>query len=148
MAFKRILCAVDFSPESVAAFHEAVDLARSNSAKLFMLHALEIRPVISQWLEPDSLGDATLEMEQRAKESMESLLNSLPDLDQLSIHTEIDSGRAYVEILENARVWDADLVVLGARGTGTIADIVMGSTAERVMKDAECSVLVVRSDKK
>lgn len=144
MSFRRILCAVDFSPESVSAFHQAVDLARSNSAKLFMLHAVEIQPVVSQWLEPDNLGEATLNMERRAKDSMESLLNSLPDMDQLSIHTEIDSGRAYVEILENARVWDADLIVLGARGTGSIEDVIMGSTTERVMKDAECSVLIVR----
>lgn len=146
MSFKRILCAVDFSPESVAAFHQAIDLARSNSAKLFLLHAVEIQPIISQWLEPDNLGEATLDLEKHAKESMESLLNSLPDLDQLSIHTEIDSGRAYMEILENARVWDADLVVIGARGTGSFEDVIVGSTTERVMKDAECSVLIVRED--
>lgn len=145
MAFKRILCAVDFSEESLEAFQKAVELASQSSARLFVLHALEAQPVISQWLEEDRLGEVTVAMERKARQSLNSLLDShRAELEKISVHSEIASGRAFVEILENARVWNADLIVLGSRGASALDRLLVGSTAERVMKDAECSVLVAR----
>jgi nucleotide-binding universal stress UspA family protein len=146
MSFKRILSAVDFSEPSTLAFDQAVELAERFGAALFVLHALEVQPLVSQWMAPDGLSELIMEIEGRAKEAMESLENSVRErLDRLTVHTEITSGRAFIEILENARVWDADLIVMGARGVATsLEEVVMGSTAERVLKEAECSVLVVK----
>lgn len=146
MKFKRILCAVDFSPNSNAAFEQAVQLAKHNSAKLFLLHAIEVQPLVSQWMATDGLSDLILDIEQKAKESLESLQNSeSADLAELSIQSEITSGRAYSEILENARVWKADLIVMGARGAGSLEEIPLGNTVQRVLHDADCSVLVVKA---
>jgi universal stress protein A len=146
MKFKRILCAVDFSPNSNAAFDQAVQLAKHNSAKLFLLHAIEVQPLVSQWMATDGLSDLILEIEQKAKESLEALQNSeSSDLTELSIQSEITSGRAYSEILENARVWKSDLIVMGARGAGSLEEIPLGNTVHRVLQDADCSVLVVKA---
>lgn len=145
MAYKRILCAVDFSEESNLAFRQAVELARQNSARLFLLHAMELRPVVSQWMSPDHLGEVTLRIEEEAKHSMEALSNSARSgLKDIPVHTEITSGRAFEEILENARVWNADLVVMGNKGLASLERIILGSTVERVLKESECSVLVVK----
>lgn len=145
MRFKKILVATDFSKESVAAFKKAVDLARDSSAALFILHALEAQPVISRLVEPDLLGKVSLSLQEPAKKSMDKLLGSARSkLKDLSVTTEICGGSAYSEILENARVWNADLIVLGAKGASGLEQMVVGSTAERVMRESECSVLIVK----
>lgn len=146
MAFSRILCAVDFSDSSVRAFDEAVDLAASSGAAVFLLHALEVQPLVSQWVPADGLSDLTMEIEKKAQDAMDKLVNSASDrLQNLSMHTEITSGRAFMEILENARVWDADLIVMGAQGVGMLEDVALGSTVDRVLGEAGCSVLVVKA---
>ncbi len=145
MPFKRILCAVDFSDHSNAAFYQALDLAERSGANLFLLHAVEVQPLVSRWLAPEGLSRLTMEIEAKAQEAMESLTGTVQArLGALNVRTEITSGRAFVEILENAQVWRADLVVLGARGAGTLEDAVLGSTVDRVVADCECSVLIVR----
>lgn len=145
MTFKRILCAVDFSEESVAAFKKAVELARQSSARLFVLHAVEAQPVISQLIEWDRLGEITLELQETAKKSMDKLLRSARTrLKGVSVKTEITGGSAFMEILENAVVWNADLIVLGAKGASALEQIIVGSTAERVTKYSECAVLIVK----
>lgn len=145
MSYKRILCAVDFSDHSNEAFLEAVELAEKNSAELFLLHSMEVQPLLTQWVAPDGLSDLTMEIERKAQDSMDSLENSMASrLEQLKVHTEITSGRPHTEILENASVWRADLIVMGAQGAGSLEDAVLGSTVNRVLAETECSVLVVK----
>jgi nucleotide-binding universal stress UspA family protein len=54
-------------------------------------------------------------------------------------------GSPAEEILEEARVWPADLIVLGSHGHGGLRSLVLGSVASRVMHHAQCSVEVVRA---
>lgn len=61
--------------------------------------------------------------------------------------TIIVNGVPFVEILKQATTWKADLIVLGAIGATSVDEIIFGSTAERVLKGATCSVLVVRHGK-
>jgi nucleotide-binding universal stress UspA family protein len=143
MTFTRIMCAVDFSDGAMAAVGKAAELARHSSANLFILHVLEAQPVISQWLTPDRLGQVTVELQEAAKESMDQLIDS-GRFDGVEVKTEITNGRAFVEIVNKAGEWNADLVVLGAKGLASIEQLVMGSTAERVLKESACSVLVVK----
>ncbi len=145
MPYKRILCAVDFSDHSNAAFYRALDLAERSEAKLFLLHALEVQPLLSRWMAHEGLSRLTMEIEAKAQEALDSLTENVQErLANLHVRTEITSGKAFVEILENALVWNADLIVLGARGAGSLEDAVLGRTVDRVVADAECSVLIVR----
>jgi nucleotide-binding universal stress UspA family protein len=76
---------------------------------------------------------------------MDSLIASAESsLSGLSFTSEVTSGRAFVEIVNRAQEWKADLIVLGAKGAASLENIVVGSTAERVMKEASCSVLIAR----
>jgi nucleotide-binding universal stress UspA family protein len=137
------MCAVDFSDGSIAAVEKAVELARQNSGGLFILHVLEAQPAIAQWITPDRLGQITVELQGTAKKSMDQLIDS-DRFEGVEVQTEITSGRAFVEIVRKAAAWEADLVVLGAEGLASLDQIIMGSTAERVVKESACSVLVVR----
>jgi universal stress protein A len=146
MAFKRILCAVDFSRESLEAFRVAIETARLHSASLHIFHVIEAQPVLSEWLPINGMSEVTTKIVEKASATMEALIASVQSsLDGLSFTTEVTSGRAFVEIVNRAREWNADLIVLGAKGAALLEKIVVGSTAERVLKEADCSVLVVRS---
>jgi len=53
-------------------------------------------------------------------------------------------GSPFVEIVRYARTHDIDLVIMGTHGRGPIAHMLMGSTAERVVRKAPCPVLTVK----
>lgn len=145
MPFKRILCPVDFSDSSLAAFETAVEMTRRDSAELMVLHVIEGRPVLSEWFPSHRLGEMTVRMEEKAHQAVNALLDSpSPELEGLAVATTIVHGVPFVEILKQTGAWKADLIVLGARGATSVEQIMFGSTAERVIRAADCSVLVVR----
>ncbi|MEA2659250.1 MAG: hypothetical protein QOF64_1846 [Candidatus Binatota bacterium] len=134
VTFRRILCAVDFSRDSLEAFRAAVELARLRSGAVHVLHVIEAQL-------PGS-GEVIIELTQKANAAMAELIASAPSKD-LALSSEVTSGDAAIEIVDQAKEWRADLVVLGARGVILIEDVV-GGTAEAVTRGAPCSVLVVR----
>jgi nucleotide-binding universal stress UspA family protein len=143
--FKRILCGVDFSADALRAFHTAVELARQSNAALHLLHVIEAQPVVPGWLPANGLSEVTLIIEEKAKAAMEALIKSSSrELEGLKVSTEINDGRAFTEILNRAGEWEADLIVVGAKGAASVEEIVAGSTAENVTRRASCSVLIVR----
>lgn len=145
MAFKRILCAVDFSEPSLEAFRQAAELARLFAGRLYVLHVIEARPVVPDLIGIGEAGEMAVEFEEKATAALESLVaSSASALEGVPLTLEATAGRAFVEILNHARDWRADLIVLGAKGATALEQIVVGSTAEHVMKYAPCSVLIVR----
>ena len=148
MPFKRIICPVDFSDSSLAAFETAVEMAQKDSAELLVLHVIEGRPVVSEWFPTHSLGEMTVRMEEKAHQAVNTLLIcTAPKTEGLAVATIIVNGIPFVEILKQATTWKPDLIVLGAIGATSVEGIFFGSTAERVLRGAECSVLVVRHGK-
>lgn len=146
MPFKRILCPVDFSSSSLAAFETAVEMTRRDSAELLVLHVIEGQPVLSEWFPSHRLGEMTVRMEEKAHQAVNSLLDSSsPNLTNLPVATTIVNGVPFVEILKQTRAWNADLIVLGARGTTSVDQLLFGSTAERVLRGADCSVMIIRT---
>jgi universal stress protein A len=146
MAFKRILCGVDFSSESLDAFRVAVETARLHSASLHVLHVIEAQPVVSELPPVHGMGEVAVQLVSKATEAVESLVVSAgPDLRAVAVTTEVSTGGlASEEILARARERKTDLVVVGARGRTSFEELIVGSTAERVTREASCSVLIVR----
>ena len=137
MKIERILCAVDFSPDSLEAFSLALKLARLHSGTLLVFHVIEAQPTV--------LPDALIMINKKANDAMAQLIASARDeLERTAISSEVTSGRAYVEIVNRAREWKANLVVLGARGVTSLEEVIVGGTAESVVREAPCSVLVAR----
>lgn len=72
----------------------------------------------------------------------EQLRRSAPDL---TVLTTVDEGAPKDVILETARTWGADLIVVGSHGYGRVRSFVLGSVAHGVLTEAPCSVLVART---
>jgi nucleotide-binding universal stress UspA family protein len=137
MPFTRILCAVDFSPDSLAAFRVAAEMAQLHSGSLHTLHVIEAQPNVP--------GEALLRIVEKAKEAMEKLVaTEQSSLADVALTTEVGSGEAAAEIANRSREWRADLIVLGSKGITSLEEIIVGGTAERVIKESPCSVLMVR----
>jgi universal stress protein A len=137
MQFERILCAVDFSPDSLQAFGVAVKAARIHRGALLVFHVIEAQPMVT--------ADALIRINKEANDAMAELIASARQhLEGIAISSEVTTGRAYVEIVNRAREWKASLVVLGARGVTSLEEVIVGGTAESVVREAPCSVLVAR----
>ena len=62
----------------------------------------------------------------------------------LEVRTKILAGSATEVIVQEARTWGADLIVVGSHGHGRLRRLLLGSVADAVVAEAPCSVLVVR----
>ncbi|MCB1032917.1 MAG: universal stress protein [Acidobacteria bacterium] len=145
VAIRRILVPLDFSEASKESLGVARSLAELWGARIHLLHLVE--PVIV----PGPYGmlpagqPVTLDYEMlasKAREQMEALMDGVP-ADRYEIHSQIGSAR--VDIVEIARRLPADLIVQASRGLTGLPRLLLGSTAEHVLRSAECPVLTVKT---
>jgi nucleotide-binding universal stress UspA family protein len=130
---KKILCGVDFSEASVHAFETSVDLAHAFNAELHVIHAIEAEPA------PD------LALEGKATRAMDALVTqAVEKFQDLRVTSDVTTGSAFVEILHAAGQRHSDLIMLGDKGVTMLGERLVGSTSEHVVKEAPCSVLIVR----
>jgi len=138
--WKKICCAVDFSDPSRAALEEACALARRTGAELTLLHV---------W-DPHAPSPEVLlaKLEQAAPELEARLASWARDAGARtgggSARTVLLTGPAAGEIVRFARDGGFDLVVMATHGRSGLARVLLGSVAEQVVREASCSVLVVR----
>jgi nucleotide-binding universal stress UspA family protein len=144
-SFKRILCAVDFSGCSLAALRYAATLAASSGTNVAALYVMEWPPVVHDPL----LGPATdLTAYRMAAEAIgrQRLHNAMVELALENVEEIVGAGKPHHEILRTAEERHSDLIVLGIHGRNPVARMLFGSTAEPVVRRAECPVLTVRSE--
>jgi nucleotide-binding universal stress UspA family protein len=138
-----IVCPTDFSATARRAVEYAAELARSFGAEVVLLHVI---PDMNY--PPKSLGMVTAlpnlrqELNQRAKQELDAL-RTLFDA-AVKVRTELRDGQSHEQVLECANAVKADLIVLGTHGHTGLKHLLLGSTAERVVRLATCPVLVVR----
>lgn len=139
---KRILVPVDFSPPSKKAFNYALELAQQFGAELTLIHVLNPMPAGAA-----DLGRvpafATEELD-RAEQDLRELVHSATAAGVNDAQSTFRVGLATHEIVEAAKELDVDLIVIATHGYTGWKHFSIGSTAERVVRAAPCSVFVVR----
>jgi nucleotide-binding universal stress UspA family protein len=136
--FGKILVAVDGSQHARAALDVAIDLARRYSASLCLLHAF---PHVS-----DLLGTPQYEHLLAARSMIGNQLLEAAQAqvgDALSVETQLIEGPAAPAILRVAEDDGFELIVLGSRGHGQLAGLLLGSVSNAVAQRARCPVLIV-----
>ena len=143
--FQKILCAVDFSPASLAGLSVGLAL-REGNAELLVLHVVE-------FYLPPALGEAVAfdvtELRGRHRLQGQAKLEELVP-EEARAHTRLEtvvleSGSPYHEILKTAEREECDLIVMGVAGRSSADLVFFGSTANHVVRAAACPVLTVRS---
>ncbi len=153
----RVIAATDFSHPALPAVAAAIEEARAAHAKLTLLHAFDVLP--KQWTgwvaplgpflvapPPEIVGEARKNVEEALRAQL-ARFGIEPGRDGgVEADVRAAPGNAATAILQAVRELDADLVVVATRGRTSLARMVLGSVAERVVTFAPCSVLVVRAD--
>ena len=138
---KHIVVAVDGSSGSVRALEEAIKLGQSlaESPKVTALHIDSFVPMNEPPFGVDP--DERIEAEGLAllKSAEEKLAAS-----GLAYETAVRKGDAAREICEFARSESVDLLVVGTRGHGLAAELLLGSVSHKVIQHAPCPVMTVR----
>jgi nucleotide-binding universal stress UspA family protein len=139
---KRMLVGCDFSPDSARALETALSLAQEFEAELHLLHAIEpfaYRDMLLPETTSENLKDRIApEMHRRLQEIIPEDVNAW-----CSIQIACLSGKAHEELLRYAKRQKMDLIVLGVRGHSLMESLLLGSTTDRVIRQASCPVLSV-----
>jgi nucleotide-binding universal stress UspA family protein len=141
---KTILVATDGSPHADRAIDCAATLARALEALLIVLNVTEAPSAetaaklkeiegVAESEIPDMLAHAVLaQARQRAR-----------NLGAIKVAAMAESGDATEAILNIAKHRSADLIVVGKRGRGHLAGLLLGSVSQKLVSLATCNVLVV-----
>lgn len=139
---RRVLVPLDFSTPSRRVLSAAADLGIQWGATLQLLHVLELPPLPAFYrLRPDA---PTIErLRQEAADEVSALAGTT--LAGSGIHWEgaVALGRPAEEIVRFATENGADWIVLPTQGRGGLDRLLLGSTAERVLRMASCPVLTL-----
>ncbi|WP_179130966.1 universal stress protein [Candidatus Entotheonella palauensis] len=142
-AHQHILVPIDFSHHATLALEEAADLAHKYQADLTVVYVIPQVVFHPEW--SASIED-TMEISDITEEAQAALTDMIAPYrqDGLAITEHILAGGPYIEIVRLAERIGADLIVMGAHGAAGAQPVLMGSVAEKVMRQAPCSVLTVR----
>jgi nucleotide-binding universal stress UspA family protein len=147
--FSSFLVPVDFSDCSRRAFESAVELAKRCSARLIVLHAVQIPEILPE-VAPITAGNPDQEkVKARATEAAHRSMDLLLESAGVEGHVEtIFTHRPAVEsILNTAEERGVGLIVMGTHGRTGLSRLVLGSVAEQVVRRAPCPVLTVGPDR-
>lgn len=134
--FRSILVPLDFDDSSRPALEMARELAVNSDASIHLVHVL---PVFLAPGEPAAAQSVrTREVQQTLEQSAQEQLHGL-EHDVL-----VRIGEVGKEIVEAATTVDADLIVMPTHGRRGMAHLLLGSVAERVVREARCPVLTLR----
>ena len=145
---KKILIAVDGSKHAMKSVAIGAEIAKSMSAKVLLFH------VVKPYSLPDSLKSfakaehlPTFDPELLRK-GAQYLLSGAMDAARLAglkdVEIETEEGPISRSIVERAKSYKADMIVIGSRGMGDLEGMLRGGVSHRVETLAKCPVLVVK----
>jgi len=147
---KRILAAIDFSQYSPQVLRFAVDLARELKAQLVVVNVLNQRDVQAiEMVQREFPGQSVSQFVKAVTAERVSLFEKLlaeAGAASLSARKLIKVGVPFKEILNAVGEEQADLLIMGTKGRGNVADALFGSTAEKVFRRCPIPLVSVRPE--
>lgn len=145
LSMKKILLPIDFSDYSKNALRYAIDFNEQFQAEFLLLYVIE--PVI--YPADFSFGQVALpSMESELRERGQFQLDKLIEEEvpaTMKAQAIIRHGKPFVEIIRVAKEEQVDMIIIATHGHSGFEQILFGSTAEKVIRKAQCPVLSIRS---
>lgn len=146
--YQRILVPVDGSQTSELALREAVRLASDQKAELRIIYVLE--DILPLWevelLNINEIRHAVRETGKRfLKKADVAARAGGVKVQTALVEASPPGARAATMIVEEAKAWPADLIVIGTHGRRGVDHLLMGSVAEGVVRISPAPVLLLRS---
>jgi nucleotide-binding universal stress UspA family protein len=139
---RKMLVAIDFSDFSKQALNYALTLAEKFDVEITLIHVIQ-PTIIPETLMVTTEPEVDMRMVPKAQEMLESLRRNTidPAIPSTAI---VQMGEPWEKIIEEAKMQCSDLIITASHGYSGLKDILLGSTAERVVRHAPCSVLTIR----
>ncbi|MEI6466383.1 MAG: universal stress protein [Verrucomicrobiota bacterium] len=143
---KTILAPIDFSGATDAVVEEAAALARANAGRVVLLTVIQ-PPVIAHEYAAvmENLEEITAAGERQAARKLTELEHKL-QVEFISTESVQLRGAPIPLIVEQAKKFDADYIVMGSHGHTALYDLLVGSTTHGVLMRAPCPVVIVPAD--
>jgi nucleotide-binding universal stress UspA family protein len=140
---RNILAPIDFSDYSKNALKYATQFAKEFNSALHLIYVVE--PMI--YPADFSMGQIAIpstdiDLHSRAEEELNNLAKTIDP--SLKVSTIIRTGKPFVEIIEEAKEKDIDLIIIASHGHTGVEHLLFGSTAEKIVRKAPCPVLTLR----
>ncbi len=138
---KRILTTVDGSAESLKAARYAIQLAKATGGMVVAIHII----LLPQYVPDDVLKRMKQDLLLKGESALEQARQLAGDVGVSLEGKTLETTSSVVgTICDSASRENADLIVIGTRGSGGVAKLMLGSVAGGVVKSAHCAVLVIR----
>jgi len=146
MSKTKVLLATDGSPASLRAAQFVGDMARKDpEMTVTLLHVAHIPRELTTWAGIEYQVDVPLDaMIQRSAQPIVEGTREALGLEVDRVSAEVQVGVPAEEIVEMANSEGFDLIVMGSRGLSPIAELLLGSVSERVIRISKCPVLIVK----
>ena len=139
----RILVSIDFSDMTDAVVDQAVELARAQDSRLWLLHVAPPNPeFVGFEAGPQSVRDVRAEHYRDEHRHLQELAAQLNE-QGVACEALLVQGMVVEEILDHAARLDADAIVLGSHGHGALYHLLLGSVTEAVVRAATCPIVIV-----
>ena len=138
--FTHIVVGVDGSDHGFHALEYAAKIAQLFGASLRLVYAF---PETSDLLGSPTYDKLLARRMAKGQSVLDEARQRVADFN-LDVHEELLEGPAAEAILKVAGVREADLIVLGTRGLGQLAGLLLGSVSSKVAQHARCPVMLVR----
>nr|MBK7063729.1 universal stress protein [Deltaproteobacteria bacterium] len=145
--WKTMLVPTDFSAGARAALSLAADVAKVHGAKLVVLHVAELLPGLTADTVVHAEGGAPMRLEDFHRAQTLAWMEqdrALAHAREVPIDLVFVLGEVVPTVIAEARLRHADVIVMGTHGRSGLAHLVMGSVAERVVRQSPVPMLTVR----
>ncbi|MCX5807125.1 MAG: universal stress protein [Proteobacteria bacterium] len=144
---KKILVPTDFSKYSDKALQQAADIAKEHNSTIYLFHVIGIiqQCAVDYCLDNQIIEELEKKSIDSSKEMMKEQINKIAEAKSLKIITDVKKGTPYEEILKEQAEKKIDLIVTASHGKTGLMHYLMGSVAEKVVKGAKCTVMLVKA---
>lgn len=142
---KKILVPTDFSEQAENALRVAADLARKHGSEINLLHMLELPLQLVDGATGGAKSDLpeALFFMKLAHQKFENMMNA-PFLKGINVYETAEFDGAFGGIMEYANKYKADMIVMGSHGASGLQEFFIGSNTEKVVRNSEIPVLVIK----
>lgn len=136
---KKILIAIDNGPTSEKVALQAFQLGQQLNAEIAIISVIDTAELMTEGnVTPNELENIS---KNDIKKNQEMLIDKV--FNNYKIWTFIEHGKPFEEILKVAEEWEADLIVLGSHGRKGLSHLLMGSVAEKVIRQSTKPTFII-----
>jgi len=142
---KRILVPTDFSEHAEDALKVAAQIAQKNDSEVIVLHMLELPQQMNDAILGGTSIPETMLFMKKANEMLDEI-SSRPYLDGIPVTEIVKIDKPIHGITQVSKDYDVDLIIMGSHGSSGVEELLIGSNTEKVVRNSEIPVLVIKKD--